>query len=145
MHRHLNTLLAGALITALSGCGFGNCNYHEIDNPPPKEGVNEGDVGIEDPQSNIAITEISTGPLDVLEPNSTFRAYYDVHVKGFDDIDVDVHFYLIHAAELDEETDDEVEIDEVHKVGAFELSQVSEGSHSFETEITIPNDLIGGH
>ena len=145
MHRHLNTLLAGALITALSGCGFGNSNNHEIDNTPPKEGVNEGDVGIEDPQSNIAITEISTGPLDVLEPNSTFRAYYDVHVKGFDDIDVDVHFYLVHAAELDESGETEVEIYEVHKVGAVELVSVREGDHTFDIDITVPNDLIGGH
>lgn len=123
MRRFTTSLIAGAMLTVLSGC----------------------ELGSNDTPSNIAVTKISTGPLDTLEPNQTVKTFYDVEIAGFNNIDVDVHFYLLHAAELDEQSGDEVEIEEVHKIGALELTQVSEGKHSFETEITIPNDLIGGH
>ncbi|PCK32240.1 hypothetical protein [Pseudoalteromonas piscicida] len=123
MNRLTPILLSAAMAATLSGCDLDNSKA----------------------PNNIAITKISTGPLDTLEPNQTIKTYYDVNISGFENIDVDVHFYLIHASELDEQSGDEVEIEEVHKVAALELSQVSTGLHNFETEITIPNQLIGGH
>ncbi|WP_235591146.1 hypothetical protein [Pseudoalteromonas sp. H105] len=95
--------------------------------------------------TNITINKIATGPLGTLEPNQSVKTYYDVEIMGFKNIDVDVHFYLIHAQELKNQSETEVEIEEVHKVGALELSQLSEGVHNLETTITIPNTLIGGH
>ncbi|KAF7787903.1 hypothetical protein PRUB_a2425 [Pseudoalteromonas rubra] len=132
--RHLTrAILASAMLTTLSGCDLGGDDKLPIVIP------------VEQSKSNIAITKISTGPLETLEPNTAVQVFYDVDISGFKDIDVDVHFYLVHAAELDTSDGEEAEIEEVHKVGALELTQVTEGSHSFETEITIPDTLLGGH
>ncbi|QPB84323.1 hypothetical protein CWC22_015555 [Pseudoalteromonas rubra] len=132
--RHLTrAILASAMLTTLAGCDLGGDDKLPIVIP------------VEQSKSNIAITKISTGPLETLEPNTAVRVFYDVDISGFKDIDVDVHFYLVHATELDTSDGEEAEIEEVHKVGALELTQVTEGSHSFETEITIPDTLLGGH
>ncbi|WP_125779553.1 hypothetical protein [Pseudoalteromonas rubra] len=133
MRHFTRAILAGAMLTTLSGCELGGNDKQPIVIP------------VEQSKSNIAITKISTGPLETLEPNTAVQVFYDVDISGFNDIDVDVHFYMVHAAELDTSNGEEAEIEEVHKVGALELTQVSEGSHSFETEITIPDTLLGGH
>lgn len=144
MRRFLHTMVAGTLLTVLSGCELGDNDDPIIIMPPAENNTPADDTNAEEPTSNLAITKISTGPLNVLEPNNTFRAYYDVQVKGFDEIDVDVHFYLVHADELAESTEDEVEINEVHKVGALALSNVREGDHTFDIDIKVPNDVAGG-
>ncbi|MCG7534554.1 hypothetical protein [Pseudoalteromonas sp. OOF1S-7] len=132
--RHFSrAILAATMLTTLSGCELGSNDKQPIVIP------------VEQSNSNIAITKISTGPLETLEPNTAVKVFYDVDISGFKDIDVDVHFYLVHATELDTSDGEEAEIEEVHKVGALELTQVSEGSHNFETEITIPDTLLGGH
>ncbi|AZZ99308.1 hypothetical protein [Pseudoalteromonas sp. R3] len=133
MRHFTRAFLAAAMLTTLSGCELGGDDKLPII------------VQTEPTKSNIAITKVSTGPLETLEPNTSVKVYYDVDITGFKDIDVDVHFYLVHAAELDTSDGEEAEIEEVHKVGALELTQVSEGSHNFETEITIPDTLLGGH
>ncbi|MCF6437654.1 hypothetical protein [Pseudoalteromonas sp. MMG022] len=128
-----HSFIATAMLLGLSGCQLGSNDKNSNDVATPNE------------LKNISISKISTGPLETIEPNTQVQVYYDVDITGFDDIDVDVHFYLIHADELSSSSEQEEEITEVHKVGVLELSKVSQGTHSFDTHITVPNQLLGGH
>lgn len=98
-----------------------------------------------DPPRNLSIANINTGPVANLEQNETFELFYDLDVAGLSDIDVDVHFYLIHNNELvDTQNSQEQTIEDVHQLAIVSLSQLKEGRHALSVQATLPDNLKGG-
>ncbi|MCF6438825.1 hypothetical protein L1077_05195 [Pseudoalteromonas luteoviolacea] len=122
-------------LATLTGCQFSENDTPEVTVVTPAPEV----------QSNLEITEISTGPLDMLAPSDTVKTYYTVDVTGFNNIDVEVHFYLMHSDELDSQSEQEAAIEDIQQIAVVELAGLSAGTSDHEIELTLPNSLEGGN
>ncbi|KZN48855.1 hypothetical protein [Pseudoalteromonas luteoviolacea] len=130
-------LITTALLSlaTLTGCQFGANDTPTITEVTPTPEV----------KSNLEITAISTGPLDTLEPTDTVKTYYTVDVTGFNDVDVEVHFYLMHSDELDVQSEQETTIEDIQQIAVVELTSLNEGSSEHEIDLLLPNTLEGGN
>ncbi|KZN54470.1 hypothetical protein [Pseudoalteromonas luteoviolacea] len=119
-------------LAALTGCQFGDNDTLTV-SPVPEV------------KSNLEITAISTGPLDTLEPSDTVKTYYTVDVTGFNNVDVEVHFYLMHSDELDVSSEQEAAIEDIQQIAVVELAALTEGTSEHEIDLQLPNALEGGN
>lgn len=99
-----------------------------------------------DEPRNLTISNINTGPVVEIEQSGSLDVFYTLEVSGLTNVDVDVHFYIVHNDELDNNVsvEHEQEVDEVHHLGVVTLSDLTEGSHSLSLSVNLPNDILGG-
>ncbi|MFC3031626.1 hypothetical protein ACFOEE_03690 [Pseudoalteromonas fenneropenaei] len=98
-----------------------------------------------EPEKNLTITKVDTGPLLNLEQQANFTVFYDLNIIGFDNIEVDVHFYLIHQDELQDTSNaTEQTIDAAYQLGVTTLSQLTQGQHTLSLDVELPDNLAGG-
>lgn len=122
-------------LATLTGCKFGDNDPHEAPTATP----------INEIVNNLEITNISTGSLDTLEPADTVKTYYSLDVTGFDNVDVEVHFYLLRSEELELYTEEETPVEDIQQVAIVELTAVAQGISEHEIELHLPQKLIGGN
>jgi hypothetical protein len=131
-------------LATLTGCQLGDNDDPKItpvtEAPPVTEVPPVSEI-----TNNLEITMISTGPLDMLEPSDTVKAYYTVDVTGFDNLDVEVHFYLMQSEELTLRSEQETAIKDIQQIAVVELSALAQGISEHEIELQLPAQLKGGN
>lgn len=94
-------------------------------------------------QSNLTVTKLSTPLVQQLAQRQSFTLNYELTVSGFEQLDADVHFYLVPKVTEGEQAE-EVELASFHQLAAVDHPGLTTGVHQFSQQLTLPEELDGG-